>query len=75
LTDQERLLPLANIQKIMQDTLGFKRSHHVGKHYNSSVSIAKNDASELLWPHEDGDSECRLAGSKSLGTATYAANN
>ena len=66
LTDQERLLPLANIQKIMQDTLGRRKAPH-DRHFSSATSKAKNDASEQLWHNEEEDSDC---GGKSRASAT-----
>lgn len=50
----------------MQDTLGSKKSS-LDKHFQSSTSRAKNDASEQLWRNEDGDSVC---GGKSRGSGT-----
>lgn len=60
LTDQERLLPLANIREIMQDCLGIEkgkgRKYMADDRYNSRRA-ASNNASELLWQDNKKDSD------------------
>ena len=51
LTDEQRLLPLANIRKIMHDALVPKRACEDRR----SSRASKHNASEQLWQQDDDD--------------------